>query len=87
MKWAIKLSNGGYIEIGSQISTKDGIIYGNAYIDDIILLGSQLATRIHGNAYIDDIILLGTLGHIAMIITDNGFYPPAYIIDVVKFRC
>lgn len=77
--WAVKESDGNYMEVGAQLATRDGRKIGNAYVDCIgphVPLG-QVAVVITdiGNKVVMTAAELEEL-----------FYPPAYIMDVGEAR-
>lgn len=85
--WAIRTSEGNYLEVGAQLRTKDGRCCGNAFVTELVPYSDGLME------------FLGEEGFTAGIRTDAGsdmrltrvemeehFHPPQFIVDVEEAK-
>ncbi len=78
-EWAERRSSGAYMEVGAQLCTRDGRRLGNAYVDDISH-HVQLGPLAH---VITD---MGSTFRMTLEELAEGFWPPAYIMNVSEAR-
>lgn len=77
--WAVKISDGNYMEPGAQLATRDGRRTGNAYVDCIVEhpeLG-KLAVVITD---------IGNLFRMTLSELQEAFHQPSFVMDVAEAR-
>jgi hypothetical protein len=77
--WAIKKSDGTYMEAGAQLATRDGRRMGNAYVDH--LWGHAKLGQL---AYV--VTDIGNTFNATAKELEELFYPPTYVMDVAEAR-
>jgi hypothetical protein len=79
-EWAIKQSDGTYMEVGAQLCTRDGRKCGNAYVDRIDFhkhLDQFVAV------VVTDVDNMFRMTHDEL---ESYFFPPKFVMDVEKAR-
>lgn len=77
--WAVKESDGNYMEVGAQLATRDGRRIGNAYVNEIA----------PHDVFVRVAIIISDIGNVVTLTEremEELFYPPAYIMDVEEAR-
>ncbi len=77
--WAIKESNGTYMEIGAQLCTKDGRYIGNAFVNKI---SKHLKLGLLAHIITD----AGTSVTMSEKELQSRFYPPKFIMNTKKAK-
>ena len=76
--WAIRASDGDYLEIGAQLCTKDGRRCGNAYVEGSYLKG--------GWEYVKVVTDMGTVIYLTLGELQEMFHPPVYLMAIEAAR-
>lgn len=78
-EWAVRSSDGNYMEPGAQLATRDGRRLGNAYVDDIQQHDSlgQLAVVVTD---------MGNTFRMTIREIEEAFYQPAYVMCLDEAR-
>lgn len=74
-EWAVRRSDGNFMEVGAQLATRDGRRLGNAYVDEI--RGPQLATVVTD---------MGSRLTLTLRELEELFHPPSYVMHLDEAR-
>jgi hypothetical protein len=77
--WAERKSDGGYMEAGAQLATRDGRRCGNAYVDRL-----EKHRRLGQIAVV--VTDMGTVMRMTQRELEESFYPPAYVMRLDEAR-
>ena len=72
--WAIRESDGTYMQTGAHLPTRDGRICGNGYVDAI------------DGPYAVVVTDMGSVFRMTLAELEEAFHPPEYVMDVIEAR-